>query len=188
VRTTPLHHTTSLCHESYPPPPSRATLTLDGSEDSKISLEGLGAIDLTDASLATAKIAAAKHATATARPTLSKEELRTKVVAVAMAPMALAVAPTVAPAVAPTVAPVAPVDPVVAPVVAPFDVALFDEDVNDVDGAVNDIDIDMIVHSLADALGDGEIDTTLLDYDTRGLDPLTVPCPSRHHTPPTHLR
>ena len=35
-----------------------------------------------------AKIAAAKHAAATARPTLSKEELRTKVVAVAMAPMA----------------------------------------------------------------------------------------------------
>ena len=196
MRTTPLHHTTSLCHESYPPPPSRATLTLDGSEDSKISLEGLGAIDLTDAGLATAKIAAAKHAVATARPTLSKEELRTKVVAVAMAPMALAVAPTVAPAVAPTVAPavapaapvVAPVDPVVAPVVAPFDVALFDEDVNDVDGAVNDIDIDMIVHSLADALGDGEIDIAPLDYDTRGLDPLTVQCPSRHHTPPTHLR
>ena len=136
--------------------------------------------------------AAAKHAAATARPTLSKEELRTKVVAVAMAPMAPVVAPVVAPTVAPTVAPAvapaAPVDPVVAPVVAPFDVALFDEDVNDVDGAVNDIDIDMIVHSLADALGDGEIDTTLLDYDTRGLDPLTVQCPSRHHTPPTHLR
>jgi hypothetical protein len=36
--TTPPHHTTQLCHESYPPPPSRATLTLDGSEDSKISL------------------------------------------------------------------------------------------------------------------------------------------------------
>ena len=176
MRTTPLHHTTSLCHESYPPPPSRATLTLDGSEDSKISLEGLGAIDLTDAGLAMAKIAAAKHAVATARPTLSKEELRTKVVAVAMAPMA------------PAVAPAAPVDPVVAPVVAPFDVALFDEDVNDVDGAVNDIDIDMIVHSLADALGDGEIDIAPLDYDTRGLDPLTVQCPSRHHTPPTHLR
>ena len=90
--------------------------------------------------------------------------------------------------VAPAAPVVAPVDPVVAPVVAPFDVALFDEDVNDVDGAVNDIDIDMIVHSLADALGDGEIDIAPLDYDTRGLDPLTVQCPSRHHTPPTHLR
>ena len=207
MRTTRLHHTTSLHHENYPPPPSRATLTLDGSEDSKISLEGLGAIDLTDAGLATAKTTAAKHATATARPTLSKEELRTKVVAVAMAPMAPASSnpPAAAsaasdaacasgaafgsgaasPSGAASAASAASTD---APssAVAPFDVALFDEDVNDVD--VNDIDIDLIVRSLADALGDGEIDTTPLDYDTRGLDPLTVQCPSRHHTPPTHLR
>ena len=218
MRTTRLHHTTSLHHESYPPPPSRATLTLDESEDSKISLEGLGAIDLTDAGLATAKIAADKHATATARPTLSKEELRTKVVAVAMAPMASASGNPPATAGATSNAAGAAFDAACASdaafgsgaaspsgaasaasaasfaastdapssAVAPFDVALFDEDVNDVD--VNDIDIDLIVRSLADALGDGEIDTTPLDYDTRGLDPLTVQCPSRHHTPPTHLR
>ena len=218
MRTTRIHHTTSLHHESYPPPPSRATLTLDGSEDSKISLEGLGAIDLTDAGLATAKTAAAKHATATTRPTLSKEELRTKVVAVAMAPMASASGNPPAAAGATSNAAGAASDAACASgaafgsgaaspsgaasaasaasfaastdapssAVAPFDVALFDEDVNDVD--VNDIDIDLIVRSLADALGDGEIDTTPLDYDTRGLDPLTVQCPSRHHTPPTHLR
>ena len=157
MRTTPLHHTTSLCHESYPPPPSRATLTLDGSEDSKISLEGLGAIDLTDAGLAMAKIAAAKHAVATARPTLSKEQLHTQVVAAALS-------------VAPVVPPVAP--PVAPPVVAPFDVALFDDDLIDID--LMDGDIDLIDHSFADALGDREIDTTPLDYDTRGVDPLTV--------------
>ena len=112
MRTTPLHHTTSLCHESYPPPPSRATLTLD----SKISLEGLGEIDTTDERLATAKIAAAKHAAATARPTVSKEQLHTQVVAAALS--VAPVAPPVAPPVVPPV--VAPVAPPVAPLVAPI--------------------------------------------------------------------
>jgi hypothetical protein len=37
-----------------------------------------------------------------------------------------------------------------------------------------DGDIDLIDRSFADALGDREIDTTPLDYDTRGVDPLTV--------------
>ena len=51
-----------------------------------------------------------------------------------------------------------------------------------------DGDIDLIDHSFADALGDREIDTTPLDYDTRGVDPLTVQYPSRYRTRRTNLR
>ena len=78
------------------------------------------------------------------------------------------------------------VPPVAPPVVAPFDVALFDDDLIDID--LMDGDIDLIDHSFADALGDREIDTTPLDYGTRGVDPLTVQYPSRYHTRRTNLR
>jgi hypothetical protein len=82
--------------------------------------------------------------------------------------------------VAPVVAPVAPTP------VAPFNVALFDDDMIDID--LMDGDIDLIDHSFADALGDRETDTTPLDYDTRGVDPLTVQYPSRYRTRRTNLR
>ena len=113
--------------------------------------------------------------------------------ALSVAPVAPPVAAPVAPpVVAPVAPPVAPpvvppvVPPVAPPVVAPFDVALFDDDLIDID--LMDGDIDLIDRSFADALGDREIDTTPLDYDTRGVDPLTVQYPSRYHTRRTNSR
>jgi hypothetical protein len=80
-------------------------LTVDGSEDDLISLEGLGQIDLSEAGLAAAKVGATSHAAAAVRRTLTKEEMNEKVVAAAMVgSVATALAKEVASAAAATVA------------------------------------------------------------------------------------
>jgi hypothetical protein len=127
-------------------------LTVDGSEDDLISLEGLGQIDLSEAGLAAAKVGATSHAAAAVRRTLTKEEMNEKVVAGAtVGSVATALAKEVASAAAASVASAAvataaasaasacsATDPITDPIVnAPHDVApngggfaavLFDED------------------------------------------------------------